>query len=72
MATGIEFERRLQAYEFGDTLNLDITPALAPRHPARSLGLPLNFEYSDLQVQSVRVAVGRELRLSLMLDCSHP
>ncbi len=35
LATGIEARLRPKPYEFGDTLNLDISATLFSRHPAR-------------------------------------
>jgi Ca-activated chloride channel family protein len=48
MATGIESSGASKPYEFGDTLNLDITATLSSAIQREGLGLPLNFEYSDL------------------------
>src|SRR5207253_6130069 len=62
MATGIESSGSSRPYEFGDTLNLDITATLssAIQREGLSLGQPtdsgsagagaINLEYSDLQV----------------------
>ena len=50
MATGIEASGAPRQYEFGDTLNLDITATLSSAIQREGLGLPLNLEYSDLQV----------------------
>src|ERR1700690_843868 len=50
MATGIEGSGASRQYEFGDTLNLDITATLSSAIQREGLSLPLNIEYSDLQV----------------------
>ena len=50
MATGIEASGASKQYEFGDTLNLDITATLSSAIQREGLGLPLNLEYNDLQV----------------------
>ncbi len=50
MATGIEASGASKPYEFGDTLNLDITATLSSAIQREGLDLPLNIEYSDLQV----------------------
>src|ERR1019366_5697311 len=49
-ATGIEASGASKTYEFGDTLNLDITATLSNAIQREGLHLPLNIEYSDLQV----------------------
>ncbi|MFI5104703.1 MAG: hypothetical protein ACHP79_07250, partial [Terriglobales bacterium] len=50
LATGIESSGASKPYEFGDTLNLDITETLSSAIQREGLHLPLNIEYSDLQV----------------------
>src|SRR5437868_12299609 len=50
LATGIETSGASRLYEFGDTLNLDITATLSSAIQREGLTLPLNIEYSDLQV----------------------
>lgn len=50
LATGIEANGASRTYEFGDTLNLDITATLSNAIQREGLSLPLNIEYSDLQV----------------------
>src|SRR5215471_13128516 len=49
MATGIETSGASRQYQFGDTLNLDITATLSSAIQREGLTLPLNIEYSDLQ-----------------------
>jgi Ca-activated chloride channel family protein len=69
MATGIEASGASKHYEFGDTLNLDITATLSSAIQREGLGLPLNLEYSDLQVHQCEYQ--SSCATVLMLDCSH-
>ena len=69
MATGIESSGASRAYEFGDTLNLDITATLSSAIQREGLELPLNIEYSDLQVHQCEYQ--SSCATVLMLDCSH-
>src|SRR5919204_4672340 len=49
LATGIEASGSSKPYEFGDTLNLDISETLFSAIQREGLGLPLNLEYADLK-----------------------
>ena len=69
LATGIEASGASKIYEFGDTLNLDITGALSSAIQREGLKLPLNIEYSDLQVHQCEYQ--SSCATVLMLDCSH-
>ncbi len=69
MATGIEASGASKRYEFGDTLNLDITATLSSAIHREGLGLPLNLEYNDLQVHQCEYQ--SSCATVLMLDCSH-
>jgi Ca-activated chloride channel family protein len=69
MATGIEASGASKQYEFGDTLNLDITATLSSAIQREGLGLPLNLEYNDLQVHQCEYQ--SSCATVLMLDCSH-
>ncbi len=69
MATGIEASGASKPYEFGDTLNLDITATLSNAIQREGLGLPLNLEYNDLQVHQCEYQ--SSCATVLMLDCSH-
>ncbi len=69
MATGIETSGAAKPYEFGDTLNLDITATLSSAIQREGLGLPLNLEYNDLQVHQCEYQ--SSCATVLMLDCSH-
>ena len=69
LATGVEAEAAGKSYEFGDVLNLDVPATLGRAIAREGIGIPLNLEYSDLQVHQA------EYRSSaatvLLLDCSH-
>jgi Ca-activated chloride channel homolog len=69
LATGTESESVSKAYEYGDTLNLDVPATLSRAIAREGLRVPLPLEYGDLMVQQ------SEYRSSaatvLMLDCSH-
>ncbi len=69
MATGIEASGASRRYEFGDMLNLDITATLSSAIQREGLSLPLNIEYSDLQVHQCEYQ--SSCATVLMLDCSH-
>ncbi len=69
MATGIEASGASKQYEFGDSLNLDITATLSSAIQREGLGLPLNLEYRDLQVHQCEYQ--SSCATVLMLDCSH-
>jgi Ca-activated chloride channel homolog len=69
LATGIETSGASRPYEFGDTLNLDITATLASAIQREGLQSPLNIEYSDLQVHQCEYQ--SSCATVLMLDCSH-
>ena len=69
LATGIESSGASKPYEFGDTLNLDITETLSSAIQREGLHLPLNIEYSDLQVHQCEYQ--SSCATVVMLDCSH-
>jgi len=69
MATGIEASGASKQYEFGDTLNLDITTTLSSAIARDGLDLPLNLEYSDLHVHQCEYQ--SSCATVVMLDCSH-
>ncbi len=68
-ATGIEASGASRAYEFGDTLNLDTTATLSAAIAREGIHLPLNLEYSDLQVHQCEYQ--SSCATVVMLDCSH-
>ncbi len=69
LATGIEASGASRQYEFGDTLNLDITATLSSAIQREGAHVPLNLEYSDLQVHQCEYQ--SSCATVLMLDCSH-
>lgn len=69
LATGVEASGASRTYEFGDTLNLDITATLSSAIQREGLKLPLNIEYCDLQVHQCEYQ--SSCATVLMLDCSH-
>jgi Ca-activated chloride channel family protein len=69
MATGVEASGASKVYEFGDTLNLDITATLSSAIQREGLSLPLNIEYSDLNVHQCEYQ--SSCATVVMLDCSH-
>jgi uncharacterized protein with von Willebrand factor type A (vWA) domain len=71
-AAGVETNGSSKPYEFGDSLNLDITATLnsvfAREGPPDGSGI-LNLEYSDLQVQQADFQ--SSCATVVLLDCSH-
>jgi Ca-activated chloride channel family protein len=69
LSTGVESSAFSRPYEFGDTMNLDVSATLLSAIQREGLGLPLELRYSDLMIHQT------EYRSScatvLMLDCSH-
>ncbi|MCS7026394.1 MAG: hypothetical protein NZV14_16480 [Bryobacteraceae bacterium] len=69
LATGIEASGASKLYEFGDTMNLDVSTTLFSAIRREGLKLPLELDYADLHVHQA------EYRSScatvLLLDCSH-
>jgi Ca-activated chloride channel family protein len=69
LATGVETSGGAKAYEFGDTLNLDISATLFSAVQREGLKVPLNLEYTDLHVHQSEYQ--SSCATVLMLDCSH-
>jgi len=69
LATGIDVTGGAKPYEFGDTLNLDVSQTLFSALQREGLSLPLNLEYSDLHVHQSEYQ--SSCATVLMLDCSH-
>jgi Ca-activated chloride channel family protein len=69
LATGVEASGSSKPYEFGDTLNLDITATLSSAIQRNGQELPIEIEYSDLQVHQCEYQ--SSCATVLMLDCSH-
>ena len=70
MATGVETSGSSKEYEFGDTLNLDVSGTLSNAIRRQGLGDGLlDLEYSDLMVRQAEYQ--SSCATVLMLDCSH-
>jgi Ca-activated chloride channel family protein len=69
LATGVEASGASKAYEFGDTLNLDISETLFSAIRREGAKVPLNMEYGDLHVHQCEYQ--SSCATVLMLDCSH-
>jgi Ca-activated chloride channel homolog len=69
LATGIESAGSSKRYEFGDTINMDVTATLSSAIQREGLSLPLNIEYKDLHVHQAEYQ--SSCATVLMLDCSH-
>jgi Ca-activated chloride channel family protein len=68
-ATGVEAYQATKEYEFGDTLNLDISSTLMHAIAREGLGAPLNLEYDDLMVRQAEYE--SSCSTVLLLDTSH-
>ncbi|HYA17010.1 MAG TPA: hypothetical protein VEF06_06070 [Bryobacteraceae bacterium] len=69
LATGIESSGTSRRYEFGDTLNLDISETLFSAVRREGVKVPIDLEYSDLHVHQCEYQ--SSCATVLMLDCSH-
>ena len=69
LATGIEASGASRQYEFGDTMNLDISETLFRALRREGVKLPLQLEYADLHVHQSEYQ--SSCATVLMLDCSH-
>jgi Ca-activated chloride channel family protein len=69
LATGIESDGSAKQYEFGDTLNLDVSATLFSAMRREGAQVPLNLEYGDLHVHQCEYQ--SSCATVLMLDCSH-
>src|ERR1700722_18052938 len=69
LATGIEASGSTKQYEFGDTLNLDISETLFSAIRREGAKVPLDMQYSDLHVHQCEYQ--SSCATVLMLDCSH-
>ena len=69
MATGVESCGASKVYEFGDTLNLDISETLFSAIRREGAHVPLNLDYPDLRVHQSEYH--SSCATVLMLDCSH-
>jgi Ca-activated chloride channel family protein len=69
LSTGVEAAAASKAYEFGDTINLDVNTTLLSAIQREGLSVPLNLEYSDLHVHQCDYQ--SSCATVVMLDCSH-
>jgi Ca-activated chloride channel family protein len=69
LATGVESGGTSKAYEFGDTLNMDISATLFNAVQRTGSGLPIELDYPDLMVHQCEYQ--SSCATVLMLDCSH-
>src|SRR5579875_2229838 len=69
LATGVDTSGGAKCYEFGDTLNLDVSATLFSAMQRDGVKLPLNLEYTDLHVHQSEYQ--SSCATVLMLDCSH-
>jgi Ca-activated chloride channel homolog len=69
LATGVESGGTSKPYEFGDTLNLDISATLSHSVRRRGSSLPLELDYADLMVHQCEYQ--SSCATVLLLDCSH-
>lgn len=68
-ATGVESSGSSKLYEFGDTLNLDISATLFSAMRREGAKVPLELEYSDLHVHQSEYQ--SSCATVILLDCSH-
>jgi Ca-activated chloride channel family protein len=69
LATGIESGGISRPYQFGDTLNLDISETLSRAMGRAGVRLPIDIDYPDLMVHQSEYQ--SSCATVLMLDCSH-
>jgi Ca-activated chloride channel family protein len=69
LATGIESSGPSKPYEFGDTLNLDVSGTLLSAVAREGLKVPLDVDYKDLLVHQAEYQ--SSCATVVMLDCSH-
>jgi len=69
LATGIEACGASKPYEFGDTLNLDVSETLFSAIRREGAKVPLEMDYEDLRVHQCEYQ--SSCATVLMLDCSH-
>jgi len=69
LSTGVESGGISRAYEFGDTLNLDISATLFNAVRRDGARVPIEIDYPDLMVHQTEYQ--SSCATVLMLDCSH-
>jgi Ca-activated chloride channel family protein len=69
LATGIEASGPSKDWEFGDTMNLDVSGTLLRAVAREGLKVPLAVDYEDLQIRQSEYQ--SSCATVVMLDCSH-
>jgi Ca-activated chloride channel family protein len=69
LATGVETSGASKLYEFGDTMNLDVSETLFSAVRRNGPRVPVELEYEDLHVHQSEYQ--SSCATVLMLDCSH-
>ena len=69
LATGIEASGPTKTYEFGDTMNLDVSGTLLNTIARDGIKVPLDVDYKDLLVRQTEYQ--SSCATVVMLDCSH-
>jgi len=69
LATGVEASGPSKAWEFGDTMNLDVSATLLSAVAREGLKVPLEVDYQDLHVRQSEYQ--SSCATVVMLDCSH-
>ncbi len=69
LATGVEASGTTKPYEFGDTLNLNVSGTLLKAIRRNGLAVPIDLDYPDLEVHQSEYQ--SSCATVLMLDCSH-
>jgi Ca-activated chloride channel family protein len=69
LATGVEASGPSRGWEFGDTLNLDVSGTLLGAVARQGLRVPLDLDYQDLLVHQTEYQ--SSCATVVMLDCSH-
>jgi Ca-activated chloride channel family protein len=69
VSTGVETSGAARPYQFGDTLNLDVSQTLFSAMRRAGVKLPLDLDYADLHVNQSEYQ--SSCATVLMLDCSH-
>jgi Ca-activated chloride channel family protein len=69
LATGVEASGPSKTYEFGDTLNLDVSGTLLSAIGREGLKVPIDVDYKDLLVRQTEYQ--SSCATVVMLDCSH-
>jgi Ca-activated chloride channel family protein len=69
LATGVEASGPSKDWEFGDTMNLDVSGTLLNTIARSGLRVPLDVDYADLQIRQSEYQ--SSCATVVMLDCSH-